>query len=44
MPDTNDWRCDQLLETHVEEDEIRKRAYDLCEQRGRQQVVHLMTG
>jgi hypothetical protein len=36
MPDNNDWRRDQLLEPQSEHDEIRKRAYELYEQRGRQ--------
>ena len=42
MPDKNDWRRDQLLEPQdqeqdqEEEREIRRRAHDLYEQRGRQ--------
>jgi hypothetical protein len=36
MSDIRDWRRDQLLEPQAEQDEIRKRAYDLYEQRGRQ--------
>jgi len=36
MPDKNDWRRDELLEPQEEEGEIRRRAYDLYEQRGRQ--------
>jgi len=36
MPNLTDWRLDQLLEPQTEEDEIRLRAYELYEQRGRQ--------
>jgi len=36
MPDINDWRRDHLLEPQEEECEVRRRAYDLYEQRGRQ--------
>ena len=36
MPDLTDWRRDQLLQPQDEQDEIRNRAYELYEQRGRQ--------